>query len=165
MSAFLWGCAGGLTEPTIPTESEKINMENISKPAEAGDIQPLANVVSVEVHGDPGNYRYSVGIRSPDEGCSQYADWWEVIDEEGRLIYRRILLHSHVNEQPFVRSGGPVNITADEIVVVRAHMNPGGYGGAAMRGSVSEGFARAEPPAGFAPGVEELTPLPASCAF
>ena len=47
---------------------------------------------------------------------------------EGALLYRRILAHSHVDEQPFVRSGGPVPVGASDIVIVRGHMNPGGYG-------------------------------------
>jgi hypothetical protein len=53
---------------------------------------------------------------------------WEVVDVTGEaLLYRRILGHSHVSEQPFVRSGGPVSATSD-VVIVRSHGNVGGYG-------------------------------------
>jgi hypothetical protein len=34
-----------------------------------------ADVISVEASGQPGAVRFSVGIRSPDTGCDQYADW------------------------------------------------------------------------------------------
>jgi len=125
----------------------------------------VADVVSVDVSGEGGNYTFSVGIRSPDEGCQQYADWWEVISEEGDLLYRRILLHSHVGEQPFVRSGGPVKIAADSVVWVRAHMNPGGYGGTVWKGSIAAGLSPAELDPGFAAHLEETPPFPGDCAF
>lgn len=51
-------------------------------------------------------------MRSPDRDCGLYADWWEVVGEDGRLLYRRILMHSHPDEQPFTRPGGPVAIAA-----------------------------------------------------
>lgn len=129
------------------------------------DDAPLADVVSVEVSGEPGNYTFSVGISSPDTGCEQYADWWEVVSEDGELLHRRILLHSHTDEQPFVRSGGPVPIEPDTVVWVRAHMNNGGYGGQAWRGSVQEGFAQAEHAPDFAADLANEPPLPDGCAF
>ena len=124
----------------------------------------VANVISVQVSGDPGDYQFSVEIQSPDTGCGQYADWWEVIDTEGNLIYRRILQHSHVNEQPFVRSGGPVAIEEDTIVWVRAHMHPGGYGGIVYKGSVRSGFKEGQPEPEFGVELERMPPLPDSCA-
>jgi hypothetical protein len=125
----------------------------------------LADVISVQVTGNPHSYQFSVGIASPDQGCHQYADWWEVLTEEGQLVYRRILGHSHVNEQPFVRSGGPVEIEADAVVIVRAHMHPGGYGGKAMLGSVQSGFEEVELRPDFADDVESESPQPTGCAF
>lgn len=44
------------------------------------------------------------------------------------------------NEQPFTRSGGQVPVTADQVVWIRAHFHPTGYGGIAYMGSVQEGF-------------------------
>ena len=124
-----------------------------------------ADVVDVSTSGEPGDYRFSVTVESPDTGCDQYADWWEVLSTDGELLHRRILAHSHVNEQPFTRSGGPVAVDADETVIVRAHMNPTGYGGQAMRGSVDAGFQTAELPADFAADVEDQEPQPSGCAF
>ena len=124
-----------------------------------------ADVISVQVAGDPNAYRFSVEISSPDEGCEQYADWWEVFTEDGELVYRRILAHSHVNEQPFVRSGGPVGIGPDTVVLIRAHMHPGGYGGTVMRGTVNGGFETEELDADFAAELENEPPQPTGCAF
>jgi hypothetical protein len=125
----------------------------------------FANVLSVQVTGNPGKYRFEVKVDSPDTGCEQFADWWEVINGDGQLLYRRILLHSHVDEQPFVRSGGPVEISPDEVVFVRAHMNTTGYGGQVMKGAVQAGFEPVEVEAGFGSDPERIPPQPEDCAF
>ena len=124
-----------------------------------------ADVKLVSVSGSPGSYSFSVTVRSPDTGCDKYADWWEVLSSEGRLIYRRVLLHSHVGEQPFTRSGGPVNVRPDETIIVRAHMNDTAYGGVALRGNVATGFTQTQLPPAFAKDIEEQQPKPQGCAF
>ncbi|MFD2562285.1 hypothetical protein [Aquimarina rubra] len=129
------------------------------------DATTKAEVGNVSVTGDENNYTFSVEIKSPDQGCNQYADWWEVISEEGTLLYRRILAHSHVNEQPFTRSGGPVNIAKDQIVYIRAHMNNKGYGNVVFKGSVSTGFSQETLEITFASELETTEPLPNGCAF
>ena len=88
----------------------------------------VAQVTNVSASGSNNQYNLSVTISSPDLGCHQYTNWWEVIDLDGNLLYRRILGHSHVNEQPFTRSGGPVAITENTEVYIRAHMNTTSYG-------------------------------------
>ncbi len=124
-----------------------------------------ADVIAVEVTGEPGDYVFSVAVASPDNGCEHYADWWEVVSRKGELLYRRILAHSHVDEQPFARSGGPVRVRPDDVVLVRAHMSSGGYGGV-MRGSVATGFVP-EPtvPSNFAADLSKAEPQPDGCAF
>ena len=124
-----------------------------------------AEVISVTTSGKENSYTFSIGIKSPDLGCKQYANWWEVVSEDGKLIYRRILGHSHVNEQPFVRSGGKVKITKDQIVIIRAHMNTSGYGVKAYRGSVNNGFKTYLLNKDFATVLENKKPLPSGCAF
>lgn len=126
--------------------------------------QDFAKILSVEVSGEMKAYQFAVEVESPDTGCDQYADWWEVIDEEGNLIYRRILLHSHVNEQPFKRSGGPVAVTSDETIIVRAHMNNRSYGSQVVIGNVKKGFASIEMQ-DFAFELEKIEPLPENCDF
>lgn len=123
-----------------------------------------ANVTAVRASGQAGAYEFNVTLHSPDKGCRQYADWWEVVSEDGQLLYRRVLLHSHVDEQPFTRSGGPVPIHPATRVWVRAHMNTGGYG-AVFKGSVQTGFAAATPSADFAAHLATQAPLPTGCDF
>jgi hypothetical protein len=143
------------TEPIpIPEEGVKLMSD-----------KQLADVVSVDVSGEPGDYTFSIEISSPDTGCEQYADWWEVINSEGELVYRRILLHSHVAEQPFVRSGGPVEIEPETEIILRAHMNPGGYGGKAFKGSVGSGFEEVDLAEDFGADLENHAPLPSGCDF
>lgn len=128
------------------------------------DVAETADVTAASASGEPGRYTFSVTIASPDTGCERYADWWEVVDADGRLLYRRILLHSHVDEQPFTRSGGPVPVAASDPVWVRAHLSTGGYG-RAMTGTVEAGFGAAVPPDGFGAGLEAEAPQPDGCAF
>lgn len=127
--------------------------------------RPSADVVSVTTRGVEGGYEFAVGVASPDTGCDRYANWWEVVSEEGELLYRRPLAHSHVDEQPFVRSGGPVAIEAETTVWVRAHLHPIGYGEQAFRGSVAAGFEAVDPPRDFALDLVSAPPAPPSCRF
>jgi len=129
------------------------------------DNSALAEVISVKVNGKEQHYTFSVGIKSPDLGCKQYANWWEVVSPEGKLIYRRILGHSHVNEQPFIRSGGKVKITKDQIVIIRAHMNTSKFGVKVFKGSIKNGFESYILKNDFAIGLENRKPLPTGCAF
>jgi len=137
---------GGLAAPSAPRADE-----------------PRADVLRAAASGRPGAYQLAVTVRSPDRGCGAYADWWEVVGEDGKLLFRRVLMHSHPDEQPFTRPGGPVPIPADRIVVVRAHFHPTGYGGAALRGSAAGGFEPWEPPPGFASELAKAEPLPKEC--
>ena len=90
----------------------------------ANSATNLPEITAVTSSGEPGNYNFSVTVGSPDTGCNSYADWWEVVSADGSLLYRRILNHSHVDEQPFTRSGGPVNITATENVICLLYTSP-----------------------------------------
>lgn len=128
-------------------------------------ISGMADVTDVIVSGDENDFEFNVTIKSPDTGCEQYADWWEVIDLKGKLIYRRILAHSHVNEQPFSRTGGPIEISKALEVYVRAHMNNSGYGSQIYKGSVEEGFSSGNLDIEFAKELEEVAPLPIRCDF
>ena len=124
-----------------------------------------AQVIDVAISGEENNYTFNVTVSSPDKGCNQYANWWEVIDLDGNLIYRRILAHSHVDEQPFARSGSGIAISSDTEVYIRVHMNNSSYGSRVLKGSVANGFSTADLAADFAKELENEAPLPNGCAF
>lgn len=150
-------CASDTSEPI---QDEAQEMEN---PMET--LEGVASVTDLAVSGEENQYSFNVTIASDDLGCQQYADWWEVIDTSGKLLYRRILAHSHVNEQPFTRSGGPIAIDENTEVYIRAHMNTTGYGEKALKGSVKNGFTAFDLDIGFAAEVLNEAPLPNGCAF
>jgi hypothetical protein len=131
--------------------------------AASGAKTPDARVLAVKASGAPGAYTFLVTIASNDTGCAHYADWWEVVDEHERLLYRRVLLHDHADEQPFTRDGGPVVVSANQTVTVRAHVNSSGYAAAALRGSVDAGFTPIELPDAFAAELAKKQPLPDVC--
>ena len=121
-----------------------------------------AVVLNIDVTGEEPGYNFAVSISSPDLGCKQYADWWEVLDENGKLLHRRVFSHSHIDEQPFERSAA-VNVKADQIVIVRAHMNNNGYGTQALKGSVRSGFEEVELTKNFANQLADEGVQPPDC--
>lgn len=159
-SSVLCACSGngGVTDDSLTVNS-------VGNSAAVNSTGNSAAVTELEVSGDSRDFSFAVTVTSPDLGCSQYADWWEVIRPDGSLVYRRILTHSHVDEQPFTRSGGPVAISADEEVIVRVHMNNLNYSEQVYTGSVSQGFSAATLDAAFAQTLEFVEPLPDGCAF
>ncbi|MEO0539705.1 MAG: hypothetical protein AAFZ80_02445 [Cyanobacteria bacterium P01_A01_bin.105] len=126
-----------------------------------------AAVLEASFTGEPDAYQASVTLQSPDTGCEQYADWWEVLSADGDLLYRRILAHSHVEEQPFTRSGGPVEIAPNQLIFIRVHMNNTGYSDQVLQGTVADGLRATT--LRFAPdsdaAVAAQSPQPAGCAF
>jgi hypothetical protein len=77
-----------------------------------------------------GTWRFDVTIRSNDKGWEHYADAFEVLAPDGRLLGRRVLLHPHEDEQPFTRELDAVRIPAGvDRVIIRARHKPKGYDG------------------------------------
>jgi hypothetical protein len=90
-----------------------------------------ADVLDVELTAtSPGTFRFEVIVRHADEGWDHYADAFEVVAPDGRVLATRVLLHPHVDEQPFTRSLTGVEIPDGVAeVTVRAHDSVHGYGG------------------------------------
>ena len=152
----LFSCSDKSAIISMPTAMEDTEDERVSD-------ELFAQVVGVEVTGEENLYTFNVTLKSPDTGCDQYADWWEIFDVEEELQYRRILAHSHVNEQPFARSGGPVRIPRDQMVYIRGHMNNVGYGTQVFGGTVATGFT--EMVRDVKVPLEKKDPLPDDCYF
>lgn len=90
-----------------------------------------ADVLKVEIRSTaPGSYDLDVTLRHADTGWDHYANRWEVVGPDGRVLATRVLYHPHINEQPFTRSLSGVKIPAEFTWVrVRGHDLVHGHGG------------------------------------
>ena len=84
-----------------------------------------------------GSWTFHVTVSHPDTGWEDYADGWDVMTLGGEVLnpdassgFTRLLLHPHVDEQPFTRSQNNI-VIPDGItqVIVRAHDLVDGWGG------------------------------------
>ena len=65
-----------------------------------------------------------------DVGEDYYADRWEMLSPDGTILAKRVLLHPHVDEQPFARSLRVLALPESvQRVRVRAHDYVHGFGG------------------------------------
>jgi hypothetical protein len=101
-----------------------------------------ADVIEAQVRNTgPGVWSFSVTVSHPDSGWEDYADGWDVVLPDGTVVkpvpseaFTRTLWHPHVNEQPFTRSQGGVEIPAGvKQVTVRAHDKRDGFGGKTVK--------------------------------
>ncbi|MEM7193780.1 MAG: hypothetical protein AAF402_02435 [Pseudomonadota bacterium] len=102
--------------------------------AQSGD----ADVLQVEaIESTDGSWRFNVTVEHADTGWQDYADGWDVMDEQGNVLKRknsdpftRLLLHPHENEQPFTRSVSGIKVPENtRYLTVRAHELKDGFGG------------------------------------
>lgn len=64
-----------------------------------------ADVIDVKVRHNGGNsFQVITTVKHADTGWNHYANGWEVLNERGEVLGKRVLYHPHVNEQPFKRS-------------------------------------------------------------
>lgn len=85
----------------------------------------------------PETWTFHVTVEHPDKGWEDYADGWDVVLPDGTVVkpdaessFTRLLLHPHVNEQPFTRSQSNIVIPEGVTEVsVRAHDMVDGFGG------------------------------------
>lgn len=137
------------TAPAEPSSSPQINEDAGSQgtatprpptatPAASGDGEGNADVVFVRAVEQPGGtWTFHVTVEHPDTGWEDYADGWDVVTPDGRVLkadpedpFTRLLLHPHVDEQPFTRSQSGLTIPPGvSEVTVRAHDLVDGYGG------------------------------------
>ncbi|MDJ1006680.1 MAG: hypothetical protein QNJ13_02555 [Paracoccaceae bacterium] len=87
-----------------------------------------AVVEEVRAAEQAGSWRFDVTLSHGDTGWDDYADGWRVELEDGTVLDTRVLLHPHVEEQPFTRSLSGVAIPEDVAeVFVRASTNAEGW--------------------------------------
>lgn len=104
----------------------------------AGAQAGAADVVGVDLRRNAdGTVDIAVTIRSEDTGWQRYADRFEILSPEGRVLGVRELLHPHEDEQPFTRALNGLRLPAGVTeIIVRAHMKGVGYDGATRRVAV-----------------------------
>lgn len=102
----------------------------VAHPVVAGE----ADIIDVKVSPEgAGSFRFSVTVKHDDEGWDHYADMWRVVAPDGTVLGERVLLHPHVNEQPFTRSLSGVAIPNDiSEVTIEARDKVHDFGGAVM---------------------------------
>ncbi len=59
-----------------------------------------------------GSYTFSVTVKSDDTGWDKYADRWEVVNTDGKVLGTRVLAHPHETEQPFTREQSGIVVPA-----------------------------------------------------
>ena len=92
-----------------------------------------AHVLFVEATQEAGEvWTFSVTVSHDDRGPNHWADWWRVRTPAGSELGRRVLLHSHEDEQPFTRDERIRIPPGVRIVVVEAHDKVHGLGGATV---------------------------------
>ncbi len=85
----------------------------------AGQVE----IIAAEFHNTGGtHWSINVTLKHEDTGWEHYADNWRIVDENGKILGDRVLYHPHVNEQPFTRSLGNVEVPIkNKIVFITAH--------------------------------------------
>ena len=116
-----------------PTETPvKPVTPRLTETSANADVEYVRAVQSAD-----GTWTFHVTVRHPDTGWEDYADGWDVLTPDGRVLkpdpsspFTRLLLHPHETEQPFTRSQSGVIIPPDVAQVrVRAHDLVDGFGG------------------------------------
>lgn len=90
-----------------------------SNTAYANDVQILAAEFQ---NSGALSWSVSITLKHNDTGWKHYADNWRIVDNKGNILGNRVLMHPHVNEQPFTRGLGNVMIPERvKTVYVEAH--------------------------------------------
>lgn len=87
--------------------------------AYAGDVKILAADWNSS---NANHWSVNVTLKHGDTGWNHYADNWRVVDSEDNILGDRVLHHPHVDEQPFTRGLGVVEVPEGiTTVYIEAH--------------------------------------------
>lgn len=80
------------------------------------------------IHQSQNEYLVNVTLQHQDTGWEHFADEWRIVDQQGNVLARRVLLHPHVDEQPFTRALSNVKLD-DELTTlfIEAHDKQDGW--------------------------------------
>jgi nucleoid-associated protein YgaU len=81
----------------------------------AGDVE----IVAATARKSGNAWSFSVTLKHADTGWDHYANLWQVLTPGGELLGERVLLHPHVNEQPFTRSLSGITVPdgVNEVII------------------------------------------------
>ena len=81
----------------------------LSLTAQANEVE----IVDVKAHqSSDKTWTFAVTLKHGDTGWDHYANEWQVIAPDNKILATRTLYHPHVNEQPFTRNTSNVKIPA-----------------------------------------------------
>jgi len=87
---------------------------SISTVATANEV----DIVDVKAHqSSDKSWSFDVTLKHADEGWDHYANEWQVLAADSKILATRTLYHPHVNEQPFTRNTTGVKIPDDMNIV------------------------------------------------
>ncbi|MBE9516562.1 MAG: hypothetical protein IME93_06250 [Proteobacteria bacterium] len=79
-------------------------------------------IVDAKAKKSGSSWQFDVTLRHGDTGWKHYANKWEVLSLNGKVLGTRVLYHPHVEEQPFTRSLSGVDIPqGTKEVLIRAY--------------------------------------------
>ncbi|SPF81237.1 hypothetical protein [Pseudoprimorskyibacter insulae] len=94
----------------------------------------MPEIVKVKVSRIGMDWRFAVTLRHGDTGWDHFADAWEIVSLDGKVLATRELMHPHVAEQPFTRSlTGVMLPDGTRDVLIRARCSDQGWGEATYR--------------------------------
>lgn len=71
-------------------------------------------IVKVEAHqNNDKTWTFAVTLKHEDAGWDHYANEWQVIAPDNKVLATRTLYHPHVDEQPFTRNTSRVKIPTE----------------------------------------------------
>ncbi len=98
----------------------------LTKSVAANEPAPIKATITSQ---GSGYFTISVTVQHEDEGDHHYATRWEVLDPANKIIARRVLMHPHVEEQPFTRSLSAVRIKPGvNEITIKVYDSKHGYG-------------------------------------
>lgn len=95
-----------------------------------GDDQRFPDVLRAELEPAGETWRLTATMSSPYDSPERYADAFRALDDDGKELGVRELLHDHADEQPFTRSLDGLEIPGDvERITVQGRDLEHGWGG------------------------------------
>ncbi len=89
---------------------------------------PRVEKVRLTESGD-GRFTIAVTLSHADSGWDHYADRWEVLGPDDKVLAARVLYHPHVDEQPFTRALSGVKLAPNiRFLRIRPHDKRHGFG-------------------------------------